>query len=384
MATGVLFGVAPALQSTRPNVAPTLKDQATNVLGGQGRLRKVLVASQIAVSLLLLIGATLFLRTLDNLLAVDIGFETSHPSFTRSVLNGYDPPVRQFANPLEWLNGAWVEGAGRRGDSRGEPVEHQHERRGYQMCQTGQTQASQHQPGTCPWESRFSRPRSRTRRGDGGALVGSRLPRHRQRASRGFGDSNAVGGGSARGRSNTPTPIRCRRRAEFGIRDRTKRSGRRSSTSKPGRMRTSMRTSRPAESMFTLVRQTVTGLDANIPVHGTRTLERQVALSLSRERLVATMTATFGALATLLAVVGLYGVMSYTVARRTREIGVRVALGATAGTISWLVIREVLVIAAAGIAAALPRRGGCPVRLGTAVRRDARRSVDDRRRSPCS
>ena len=106
--------------------------------------------------------------------------------------------------------------------------------------------------------------------------------------------------------------------------------------------------------MFTLVRQTVGELDANIPVHGTRTLERQVALSLSRERLVATMTATFGALATLLAVVGLYGVMSYTVSRRTREIGVRVALGATSATISWLVIREVLVIAAAGIAVALP------------------------------
>ena len=79
-----------------------------------------------------------------------------------------------------------------------------------------------------------------------------------------------------------------------------------------------------------------------------------MALSLSRERMVATMTVAFGALATLLAVVGLYGVMSYTVSRRTREIGVRVALGATAGDIGWLVIREVLIIAAAGIAVALP------------------------------
>jgi ABC-type antimicrobial peptide transport system permease subunit len=106
--------------------------------------------------------------------------------------------------------------------------------------------------------------------------------------------------------------------------------------------------------MFNLVRHTVGELDADLPVHGTRTLEGQVALSLSRERLVATMTATFGALATLLAVVGLYGVMSYTVSRRTREIGVRVALGATSGSISWLVIREVLVIAATGIAIGLP------------------------------
>ena len=89
-------------------------------------------------------------------------------------------------------------------------------------------------------------------------------------------------------------------------------------------------------------------------MYGTRTLERQVAQSLSRERLVSAMTATFGTLATLLAVVGLYGVMSYTVSRRTREIGVRVAFGASAGNIRWLVIREVLVIAAAGIALALP------------------------------
>lgn len=95
-------------------------------------------------------------------------------------------------------------------------------------------------------------------------------------------------------------------------------------------------------------------IDPNLPVYETRTLERQVAQSLSRERLVSAMTATFGTLATLLAVVGLYGVMSYTVSRRTREIGVRVALGAGAGTIRWLVIREVLVIAAAGVALGLP------------------------------
>ena len=106
--------------------------------------------------------------------------------------------------------------------------------------------------------------------------------------------------------------------------------------------------------MFSAIRQTVAGLDPNLPVYGTRTLERQVGQSLRRERLVATMTAMFGALATLLAVVGLYGVMSYTVARRTREIGVRVAFGARANDIRWLVIREVLVITAAGIAIGLP------------------------------
>src|SRR5207247_2388342 len=99
--TGILFGLAPALQSTRPDVAPTLKDYATGVLGGgSARLRKALVASQVAVSLLLLIGAGLFLRTLDNLLAVDIGFDArTLVSFTVDPsLNGYTPATsKQFA-----------------------------------------------------------------------------------------------------------------------------------------------------------------------------------------------------------------------------------------------------------------------------------------------
>jgi ABC-type antimicrobial peptide transport system permease subunit len=70
--------------------------------------------------------------------------------------------------------------------------------------------------------------------------------------------------------------------------------------------------------------------------------------------MIATMTATFGVLATLLAVVGLYGVMSYSVARRTREIGLRMALGARPGVIAWMVVREVLIIAGAGIAVGIP------------------------------
>jgi ABC-type antimicrobial peptide transport system permease subunit len=106
--------------------------------------------------------------------------------------------------------------------------------------------------------------------------------------------------------------------------------------------------------MFGVIRRMVQHIDPSVPVYGTRTLERQVGQSLRRERLVATMTATFGALATLVAVVGLYGVMSYTVARRTREIGLRMALGARPGNILWMIVREVLVIAAAGIGIALP------------------------------
>ncbi len=115
--TGILFGMAPAVQSTRPDVAPTLKDQAGSVLGGHGRLRKALVASQVAICLLLIIGAALFTRTLGNLLAVDIGFDASHViSFGMDpTLNGYDAPrTRQFTKALlDRLNAtAGVESAG--------------------------------------------------------------------------------------------------------------------------------------------------------------------------------------------------------------------------------------------------------------------------------
>ena len=80
-----------------------------------------------------------------------------------------------------------------------------------------------------------------------------------------------------------------------------------------------------------------------------RTLEQQIDQSLLNDRLIATLSTAFGALATLLAVIGLYGVMAFTVARRTREIGVRMALGAVPGDVVWLVMREVLMLVGTGI-----------------------------------
>ena len=102
------------------------------------------------------------------------------------------------------------------------------------------------------------------------------------------------------------------------------------------------------------LREVVRQLDPAIPVREARTLHEQLELSVSVERLIASLSAAFGLLATMLAMVGLYGVMTYTVARRTREIGVRVALGAVAKDISWLITREVIVLVAIGVAFAIP------------------------------
>ena len=114
------------------------------------------------------------------------------------------------------------------------------------------------------------------------------------------------------------------------------------------------RTRQDTATAMTQARRIVQQLDANIPVSELRTLEHEVDLSLSSERMMATMSAVFGALATTLAVVGLYGVMAYTVARRTREIGIRMALGARGRDVGWMVMREALVVVAAGAAIGLP------------------------------
>jgi ABC-type antimicrobial peptide transport system permease subunit len=95
-------------------------------------------------------------------------------------------------------------------------------------------------------------------------------------------------------------------------------------------------------------------LDANVPVNDMKSMEVQVSESMFVERLVATLSAFFGLLATLLAAIGLYGVMAYSVARRTREIGIRVALGAERSTVLSLVMREVAIMAAIGIGVGLP------------------------------
>jgi ABC-type antimicrobial peptide transport system permease subunit len=110
--------------------------------------------------------------------------------------------------------------------------------------------------------------------------------------------------------------------------------------------------------IFTLVDQVLLRLlpvkDPNLPVFDARTLDYAMRATVRNERLLANLSAVFGLLATLLAMIGLYGVLAYTVSRRTREIGIRMALGALRVHASWLVLREVLLLAGAGIAVALP------------------------------
>ena len=377
--TGVLFGLAPALQSTRPDVAPTLKDYAPGVLGGgSARLRKALVASQVAVSLLLLIGAGLFLRSLDNLLAVDIGFDArTLVSFTVDPsLNGYTPAAsKQFAKALlERLNAApgvaaaglasqrLLDGSQRTTDIRVagyRPAPDEGMEQNWNSVGPGYFRAM----GIPVLRGREFDARDESLVADGPAgedpfrvvIVNERF------AKRYFGAEDPIGRRIGFGSNpNRPTPIEIvgvvRDSKYTDVRDETQRQlfFPYLEEASPRSFTVYVRTSRAPEAAFATIREVVRQLDPNLPVASTRTLAQQVARSLGRERLVATMSAVFGSLATLLAVVGLYGVMAYTVARRTREIGIRMALGASAADIRWMVIREALAVIAAGIVIAIP------------------------------
>jgi ABC-type antimicrobial peptide transport system permease subunit len=110
----------------------------------------------------------------------------------------------------------------------------------------------------------------------------------------------------------------------------------------------------PATSMFGSIRATIGTIDPALPVLSLRTLDDQIDRTLVNERLMATLASGFAGLALLLAIVGVYGVTAFTVSRRTREIGIRMALGATRARTVRLVLREGLTLLVGGVAIALP------------------------------
>jgi predicted permease len=115
-----------------------------------------------------------------------------------------------------------------------------------------------------------------------------------------------------------------------------------------------VKTKQDVSAMASTLRHDVQRADGNLPVFGLKTLEQQIDESLFADKFLTFLSMCFALLAALLACIGLYGVMAYTVTRRTREIGIRMALGATRGIVSWLILREVVILALAGLIFGLP------------------------------
>ena len=139
-----------------------------------------------------------------------------------------------------------------------------------------------------------------------------------------------------------------------------------------------VRTTDASSAAFGAIRNEVRTLDASMPVYAMKTLEGQLDETLMTDRLIALLAAGFGLLATVLASIGLYGVMAFVVARRRKELGIRLALGAEPGGVIWLVMKEVLLLLGDRPGGRHPggarRSGGSSRRSSTASRRAIRGS----------
>ncbi len=379
--TGLLFGLLPALQCTRPDVAPTLKDQAGNVLGGasQARFRKALIVVQVTFSLLLLIGAGLFIRSLRNLKTLDPGFRTENliAFSVDPTLNGYSPErtkllYKQLTESVAGLPGVKSAALTAVGILEGNEWDSSITIEGYQ-AKPGENMSpycNAVSPGyfatmgiplvlgrdftikderTAAPEPGLNIPNFRV------AIANEKFVKHY------FGDANPIGRHIGFGMDpGTKTPMEI-----IGVVKDAKYTSMRDEiphqlffpyleSTVGGGMTAYVRTTAEPSQMFQALRGAVRRLDANLPLYKLRTVDQQMDESLLTERLIAILSTIFGLLATILAIVGLYGVMAYTVNRRTREIGIRMALGAVSSNVIWLVMKEVVTLIAAGVAIGLP------------------------------
>jgi predicted permease len=369
--TGLLFGLAPALQASRAEVASTLRQQSAALAsaGGGARVRRILVVAQLSLSLLLLVGAGLFANSLFNLLHVDPGFRTER-LLTFAIdpsLNGYTKErgfalFRDLQERLTRMPGVVAAGAASPGpltnSNRGSNITVE----GYQAREDEDMDVSRHAVGPGYFHTLGTpvvRGREVTERDlaspDKVVVVNEAFVR------RYFGDANPLGRHMMFGASNTRLPDReivgvVRDFKHGSLRETPKPAVYSTYTNEEslGRMEFYVRGGRETADPGPQIRRLVQQMDPGLPVFDMQPVEIQVAESIEIDRLIAILSCAFGALATLLAGIGLYGLVAYTVARRTAEIGIRVALGAVPRDVLWLVMKDVGTLVIFGLAIGLP------------------------------
>jgi predicted permease len=379
--TGLIFGLVPAFQSTKPDVAPVLKETVGGIVGGgtHVRVRKALVAAQVMLSLLLLIGAGLFIRSLRNLRDMGPGFNTGNlVAFEIDpTLSGYNADRSKILYQQLVANLGAIPGIRSVGLAAVRILEQNESDswltiEGYQSKPTETPDAYMNWIGSGYFKTLgvplvsgrdfTDRDRETQEHGDKPDSKVSRVVIVNEKFARRFFGSvdKAVGRHVGFGIDpGTKTDMEI-----VGVVKDIKYTSLRDevpvqmfepylANSFPSGMTVYARTTLAPEPFFTLARAKVRELDSNVSVYAMRTMDEQISNSLLVERLIASLSAVFGFLATLLAIIGLYGVMAYTVARRTREIGIRMALGAFQGDVIWMVMREVLVLVCVGLAAGL-------------------------------
>ena len=370
LVTGILFGFVPAIQATRPDVLPALKDHpgSREASGGQARIRRVFVAGQVALSLMLLVGAALFTSSLINLASQSRGFHTEQVlEFSIDPrLNGYDN-ARGFSlfhdlqQRLALLPGIRSVGAANLGPFGAATVVAALQSKGIAPKKTREVRAQEDAVSSAYFRTLkipLIAGRDFSDRDDAGApkviLVNQTF------VTRYVPDGSPIGKHVAFGNGNVPLD-----RQIIGVVRDSKHANLREKAEpflympyvqdeRLNRLRFFVQASANESTLGPQVRSTVRQMDASLPVFAMRSFEMQVENSFYGERLVALLASAFGVLATLLASLGLYGVIAFNVTRRTGEIGLRMALGAVPRDVLAMVMKEVALMAGWGTVIGLP------------------------------
>ncbi|MGA8432047.1 MAG: ABC transporter permease [Candidatus Sulfotelmatobacter sp.] len=374
----LLFSLAPAVQFWRPNLAPALQQRSV-VGGGPLRFRRIAVGVQVGLSLLLLVGAGLFTRTLHNLKSLNVGFATDHlvtfnidpslagyPSTQNAEVSGRVlralaslPGVRSVAgtNDSELADDGYAGNITLAGYAAKEDedmdVEKPYVSPGYFSGMGMQLIAGRE----------FSdADRAETQKV---AVVNESFARHF------FGDApHTLGHYLAEGGGNVKPDIEI-----VGVVQDAKHHGVRADVKRTvftpylqakdfGAMTFYIRTRQTPESAEPTIRGAMQALDSKLVLDTFRTMDEQIDDNLTVERVVSLLAESFGVLAALMAAIGLYGVLAYSTAQRTSEIGIRMALGASRASVVRVVLVEVLWLTGFAIAVTLP----ASLLLGRAVR----------------
>jgi len=367
----MLFGLAPTLRGTRLDLAPALKESPGSLGSRRSRfgLGKGLVVSQVALSLLLLFGAGLFVRTLENLESLDPGFDRKGVLLfdLDPTKSGYKGPAvaalyKQLVEHIDAIPGvgsasllemAPITGGG--GWDNSVSVE------GYASRPDENTTVYLNAVGPRYFETLHtplllgrdftSRDTEATPKV---AIINQTMARYF------FGDSNPIGrkfGWYGEGKDRPQFEIvGVVKDSKYGIlREQIPRTAYLDCFQMPlGGMTFGVRTSVRPSTLISPIRNEIRAVDPSLQAGGFTTLEEHVDNSLGHERLMATLSSLFASLAVLLACVGLYGVMAYAVARRTNEIGIRMALGAGRAQIVGTILKESALLILAGVALGLP------------------------------
>jgi predicted permease len=368
---GILFGVAPALSATRVPLASTLKEQAGSLSSGLShtRLRKILVVSQVTLTLLLVTSAWGFVRSLYNLKHVDLGFPTDHVlQFSIAPqLNGYDQGrslefYHRLEDRLKTLPGVLSLSAAEEAlisdSDRGSNVT-------VEGAPADLPDDAKHVLWNAVGPAHFTNlrvpllsGREFTEQDDPDSPKVAIL--NETMANIYFPNGRALGKRMKFGSGSDPLNIQVigvvRDSHHSNVREKP-----RPFLYVPYRQEKSvrsltyyLRTSLDPLALASAVRQAVGELDASLPIFAVRSFEGQVDEQIAGEKLVAFLSAAFGALAALLAALGIYALLAYTVTQRTREIGVRMALGAEPRRVGWMLFTEVARLTGIGVVIGIP------------------------------